>query len=128
MKELTLGKRIEWFEATLKKCCSSANTLNDEQFLSALFEELSIDAVSCFSEYSLNVLVNAGILSEDDKIKCFRIRDLFMANENNFRVCSEPVKIKAMRQWKEINEIADVVWNKYCLNRKATMTDPGKSK
>ena len=40
MKELSLEKRIEWFEATLKACYSNVNTLNDEQFLYVLFEKL----------------------------------------------------------------------------------------
>lgn len=115
MKELTIEERIAWFEATLKECRSSVNTLNDERFLCVLFEELCIDAVTCFSEYSLNALVDSGILSEEDKSRCFKIRDLFMANENEFRACGEPAKIKSMKQWKEINETADAVWDNYVL-------------
>ena len=115
MKELTIEKRTAWFESTLKECCSSVNTLNDEWFLCVLFEELCINAVSCFSEYSLNALVDAEILSEEDKYRCFKIRDLFMANENAFRACGKPAKIKSMKQWKEINETADIVLDNYVL-------------
>lgn len=119
MKELTIEERMAWFEASLRECCSSVNTLNDERFLSVLFEDLCIDVVSCFSEYSLNALIDAEKLSEEDKYRCFKIRDLFMANENEFRACSEPAKIKSMEQWKEINDTADVVLDNYILTRQS---------
>ena len=113
MKELSLEKRIEWFEATLKACCSNVNTLNDELFLYVLFEKLSIDVASCFSEYSLGMLLDSGIISVTNKSICLKIRDLYTTYEDDFRASAKPEVIKSMKQWKEINDLADNVWDDY---------------
>ena len=113
MKELSIEERIDWFEATLKECCSNINTLNTEQFLNVLFEELCIDVVSCFSEYSLGILIDAGLISDTNKDICINIRDLYITYENEFRACTNPEEIKSMKQWKEINDLADNAWADY---------------
>ena len=113
MKELSIEERIEWFEATVKECCSNVNTLNAEQFLNVLFEELCIDVVSCFSEYSLDILIDAGLILDTNKDICIKIRDLFITYEDAFRSCTDPEEIKSMEQWKEINNMADNVWADY---------------
>lgn len=119
MKELSIEERIEWFEATLKECCSNVNTLNVKKFLNVLFEELCIDVVSCFSEYSLDILLDAGLISDTYKDSCIKIRDLYITYENEFRACTNPEEIKSMKQWKEINNLADDVWADYikCKSR-----------
>lgn len=119
MKELSIEKRIEWFETTLKECCSTVNPLNVEQFLGMLFEELCINVVSCFSEYSLDILLDAGMISDTNRDSCIIIRDLYITYENEFRACANPEDIKSMKQWKEINDLADNVWVDYikCKSR-----------
>lgn len=118
MKELSTDERIEWFEATLKECSSNVNTLNGEEFLNVLFEDLCIDVVSCFSEYGLGILVDAGVISERDKNMCLMIKDLFVSSENEFLACGEADRIKATKQWKEINNIADDLWDNYFLSKR----------
>ena len=113
MKELSVEERIEWFEATLKDCYTNVNNLNDEQFLYVIFEEFCIDVVSCFSEYNLGILLDSGLISETNRNICFKIRDLYITYENEFRACTKPEVIKSMKQWKEINDLADNVWVDY---------------
>lgn len=84
-----------------------------------LFEELCIDVVSCFSEYSLSILIDASLISEANKDICIKIRDLYITYENEFRACTNPEEIKSKKQWKEINDLADNVWDDYikCKSR-----------
>ncbi len=117
MRELSVEERIEWFEATLKECYSNVNALNDEQFLYVLFEELCINALSCFSEYNLGILLDEGIISETNMDACLKIKDLYIAYENEFRACTKTEEIKSMKQWKEINDLADIVWDDYLKNK-----------
>ncbi|MBQ8950603.1 MAG: hypothetical protein IJ065_05475 [Eubacterium sp.] len=72
-----------------------------------LFEEFCINVVSCFSEYSLDILLDAGMISDTNRDSCILIRDLYITYENEFRACTNPEEIKSMKQWKEINDLAD---------------------
>ena len=99
MKELSIEERLEWFEATLKECCSNVNAINTEEFLNVLFEELCNDVVSCFSEYSLGILIDAGLISNSYKDICIKIRDLYITYENVFSAFANTEEIKSMWKW-----------------------------
>ncbi len=53
-----------------------------------LFEEFCINVVSCFSEYSLDILLDAGMISDTNRDSCIIIRDLYITYENEFRACT----------------------------------------
>ena len=83
------------------------NKHNGEYFLYVLFELLSIDVYTCFSESNLDALADADFIHPDEERMSIEIRDLFQKNEKVWFEIHEPELIKENEEWKRVNTLAD---------------------
>lgn len=75
--QISIEKRYDNYLNTLRLCSSEVNKHNGEYFLYVLFELLSIDVYTCFSEANLDVLADADFIHPDEERMSIEIRDLF---------------------------------------------------
>ncbi len=114
MFELSMDKRYKYFIETISACATPIYPPSDELFMSILFEELSIDVFTVFSENNLDDLIRTGRIRPEDKQSLLRIRELFEMNENHWRVLGDVEKIQQDPALLEIRGIADELRKFYC--------------
>ena len=105
--QISIEKRYDNYLNTLRLCSSEVNKHNGEYFLYVLFELLSIDVYTCFSEANLDVLADADFIHPDEERMSIEIRDLFQKNEKVWFEIHEPELIKENDEWKRVNMLAD---------------------
>ena len=109
MIQISIEKRNENYLNTLRLCSSKVNQHMGEYFLYVLFELLSIDVYTCFSEVNLDALAEAGFVNSDEKRLCVEIRNLFQKNEKIWFDIHDPEQIKGHEAWKKLNTLADQI-------------------
>ena len=114
MFEISLEKRYDNFIETVRACATPVCAQTEEEFRYILFEKLSIDVFSVFSESNLDDLIAAGQIRAEDKEDCLRIRVLFEKNEEHWRGLGDVEKIQADPAFAEIRRIAGKLLKAYC--------------
>lgn len=114
MFEISMDQRYENFIDTVCNCASPVYWLNDEQFRYILFEKLSVEVFSVFSETNLNDLIEVGMIQLEDRESCLQIRVLFGKNEEDWRKLHDIKKIQGDSAFAEIRSIAGKLLKKYC--------------
>lgn len=111
---MIMDKRYENFIATICNCATPTNAQTDEEFRYILFEVLSVDVFTVFSEKNLDDLIKEERIRPEDKEPCLRIRVLFEQNENRWRNLQSVDEIQADRAFTEIRRIACELLKTYC--------------
>ena len=114
MFEISMDKRYDNFIATICNCATPTNAQTDEEFRYILFEALSVDVFSVFSETNLDDLIKAERIRLKDKKPCLQIRALFELNENRWRNLGSVNEIQEDPAFAEIRRIADTLLKTYC--------------
>ena len=107
MFEIAMDTRYKWFIRTICACATPVYPPSDEEFMSILFEDLSIDVFSVFSEKNLDDLSSIGRISPEDKKSCLWIRELFKMNEDRWRGLGDAEKIRKDPALLEMWQVAD---------------------
>ena len=114
MFEISMDKRYENFIWTVRNCAAPVNALTDEMFRYILFEVLSVDVFTVFSETNLDDLIGSEKIRPEDKVPCLQIRVLFWKNEGHWRELHDIEKIQVDPAFREIRSIAGRLLKAYC--------------
>lgn len=101
-----MDKRYEIFTGTVRACATPVYAQSEEEFRYVLFEKLSIEVFSFFSEVNLDDLIAAGKVRPEDKEDCLQIRVLFENNEKHWRELGDVKTIDADPSFADIRRIA----------------------
>ena len=105
---LSLEKRYENFKKTIQECGSYLLTESDDIIKYNLFEEFPIDAISFLHEDTLNLFLDAGLISDEIFKKCIKLRNCFLQLEEK-RELFNVEAVKVFDEWKKLFTISDEI-------------------
>lgn len=104
---ISIGESFKLFLETLKHSNSNVLTLSDDLMEYYLLEEFAIEAPAYLSEFTLDRLVNEGIIDEEIFEKSKKLKDVYFSM-NQMKVWDSS-SIKKSSEWKEIFSLSDQI-------------------
>ncbi|MGC7931663.1 hypothetical protein ACP3VS_24070 [Lysinibacillus sp. VIII_CA] len=104
---ISIGESFKLFLETLKHSNSNVLTLSDDLIEYYLLEEFAIEAPAYLSEFTLDRLVNEGIIDEEIFEKSKKLKDVYFSM-NQMKVWDSS-SIKKSSEWKEIFSLSDQI-------------------
>ena len=107
MNEFTLDEIFDWFKSIFSYCGTSLLSLNDEDIMYYLFEELDSDATSCLHINTLQKLNNNGYIDGQTALLCQMLRAQYM--ELIVQKSWNADEIRIDEKWQKLFQLADMI-------------------
>ena len=107
MNEFTLDEIFAWFKSIFSYCGTSLLSLNDEDIMYYLFEELDSDATSCLHINTLQKLNNNGYIDGQTASLCQMLRAQYM--ELIVQKSWNADEIRIDEKWQKLFQLADMI-------------------
>ena len=110
MNEFTQDEIFDWFKSIFSYCGTSILSLDDEDIMYYLFEELDSDATSCLHANTLQKLKSDGYIDGQTLLLCQTLREQYM--ELNAQKPWSADEIRRNEGWLMIFHLADNIKNR----------------